>query len=67
MNYTSTRNNQLNLSFTDTLLSGMESNGGLYIPNNWPSLKAQKIDSFKLEFKRKQSENAKPFSLTFLK
>lgn len=47
MRYTSTRNNTLDLSFTDALLSGMESNGGLYIPTDWPAINKGHLASFK--------------------
>ncbi len=47
MQYTSTRDNTLDLTFEDTLLSGMASDGGLYIPKEWPQLQAARLESFK--------------------
>ena len=47
MQYLSTRNSDLNLTFEDTLLSGMAADGGLYIPREWPQLKREKLQSLK--------------------
>ena len=38
MNYISTRGNAPELSFSDVLLTGLASDGGLYVPTNWPTL-----------------------------
>ena len=36
MKYLSTRNNQLNYSFSDTLFQGLSKDGGLFLPTSWP-------------------------------
>ena len=36
MKYLSTRNNQLQQSFTDILFQGLPSDGGLFLPTSWP-------------------------------
>lgn len=36
MNYVSTRGRAPNLGFCDTLLDGLASDGGLYVPSEWP-------------------------------
>ena len=37
--YVSTRGNAPRLGFNDTLLAGLASDGGLYVPESWPSVK----------------------------
>ncbi|MEO1159660.1 MAG: threonine synthase, partial [Pseudomonadota bacterium] len=38
MNYVSTRGQAPALGFTDVLLAGLASDGGLYVPETWPQL-----------------------------
>ncbi len=38
MRYCSTRGSAPELGFTDTLLAGLAPDGGLYVPDHWPSL-----------------------------
>ena len=38
MHYFSTRNNQLKESFLNVLFQGLSKDGGLYLPNSWPSI-----------------------------
>jgi threonine synthase len=38
MEYVSTRGDAPRLSFADTLLAGLASDGGLYVPERWPAL-----------------------------
>ena len=38
MYYLSTRNNQLRESFTNILFQGLSKDGGLFLPESWPSL-----------------------------
>jgi len=38
MLYVSTRGSAPELSFSDVLLAGLASDGGLYLPSQWPSL-----------------------------
>ena len=40
MNYVSTRGRAPELSFCDTLLGGLASDGGLYVPSEWPQTQA---------------------------
>ena len=40
MNYVSTRGRAPELSFGDTLLGGLASDGGLYVPSEWPQTQA---------------------------
>jgi len=47
MIYTSTRGNDKNRSFTDVLLNGLASDGGLYIPKKIPSFSKKKISNLK--------------------
>jgi threonine synthase len=44
--YISTRGNAPKLSFKDVIFEGLASDGGLYIPESWPSLSKDIIDSF---------------------
>jgi len=43
MRYVSTRGQAPALEFDDTLLSGMAADGGLYVPEAWPSLDAGRL------------------------
>ncbi len=45
MKYISTREDARHSTFEDVLLSGMARNGGLYIPESWPSLSKNKLES----------------------
>ena len=44
--YISTRGNAPKLSFKDVVFEGLASDGGLYIPEYWPSLSKDMINSF---------------------
>ena len=44
--YISTRGNAPKLSFKDVVFEGLASDGGLYIPESWPSLSKDMINSF---------------------
>ena len=44
--YISTRGNAPKLSFKDVVFEGLASDGGLYIPESWPSLSEDTINSF---------------------
>lgn len=46
MNYVSTRGLAPALAFDDVLLAGLARDGGLYLPETWPTLSAEKIRSF---------------------
>lgn len=43
MEYVSTRGQAPRLSFNDVLLQGLARDGGLYVPQSWPKLKASEI------------------------
>ncbi len=43
MKYISTRGQAPALSFEEAMLSGLATDGGLYVPENWPSLSAEEI------------------------
>jgi threonine synthase len=38
MNYVSTRGAAPTLNFCDTLLAGLANDGGLYVPQTWPTV-----------------------------
>ena len=38
MKYLSTRDDSLSRSFNDILYQGLSSDGGLYLPRNWPKI-----------------------------
>ncbi|MFM9083544.1 MAG: threonine synthase, partial [Actinomycetota bacterium] len=40
MRYVSTRGSAPELGFADTVLAGLATDGGLYVPASWPSLPA---------------------------
>lgn len=46
MNYISTRGEAPVLGFEDVLLAGLARDGGLYVPETWPTLSPEKIASF---------------------
>ncbi|MBA2125831.1 threonine synthase [Hyphomicrobium methylovorum] len=46
MKYISTRGTAPTLGFEDVLLAGLARDGGLYLPDVWPTLKAETIASF---------------------
>lgn len=46
MNYVSTRGTAPALAFDDVLLAGLARDGGLYLPETWPTLSAAQIRSF---------------------
>jgi threonine synthase len=47
LNYVSTRGTAPKLGFDDVLLAGLARDGGLYLPETWPTLSAATIRSFK--------------------
>ena len=47
MEYISTRGRATALSFEPTLLAGLASDGGLYVPDHWPQLSRQTLESFR--------------------
>ena len=47
MNYISTRGEAPKLGFEDVLLAGLARDGGLYLPETWPTLSREMIASFK--------------------
>jgi threonine synthase len=47
LNYVSTRGTAPKLAFDDVLLAGLARDGGLYLPETWPTLSAATIRSFK--------------------
>ena len=46
MKYVSTRGSAPDLSFCDVLLTGLARDGGLYVPETWPTLSGETISSF---------------------
>ncbi|NHK26745.1 threonine synthase [Parvularcula flava] len=46
MHYISTRGQAERLSFADVLLAGLASDGGLYVPESWPSFTEAEIAAF---------------------
>ena len=62
MLYSSTRGNDKNLSFTQVLLNGLASDGGLYIPNNFPFFNFDQLNDLKeLEYSELAFELTKNF------
>ncbi len=47
MKYISTRGTAPVLDFEDTLLAGLATDGGLYVPESWPRLSRETLASFK--------------------
>ena len=47
MKYISTRGTAPTLDFEDTLLAGLATDGGLYVPESWPRLSRETLTSFK--------------------
>ncbi|RFC64559.1 threonine synthase [Fulvimarina endophytica] len=47
MEYVSTRGDAPRLGFADTLLAGLASDGGLYVPTAWPQLHPETIRGFR--------------------
>jgi threonine synthase len=46
MRYISTRGGAPSVDFTDALLAGLAPDGGLYVPETWPSFSAEQIAAF---------------------
>ncbi|MCC6983044.1 MAG: threonine synthase [Bauldia sp.] len=46
MNYVSTRGAAPRLTFSDVLLAGLASDGGLYVPETWPTVSREEIAGF---------------------
>ena len=44
--YISTRGDQVELDFKEVIFEGLAPDGGLYMPNVWPVLKNETIESF---------------------
>ena len=60
--YTSTRGGEQNLSFDDVLLTGLARDGGLYMPESWPSFSYNKLLEMKnLDYPTLASEIIKQF------
>jgi threonine synthase len=47
MNFISTRGQAAPASFSDVLLAGLASDGGLYLPEGWPQFSSQELAAFK--------------------
>ena len=47
MNYMSTRGGAPELTFKQALLAGLADDGGLYVPQTWPTLTKSEIASFR--------------------
>ena len=45
--YISTRGSSPKLGFKDVIFEGLASDGGLYIPNKWPTIDKKLLSSFK--------------------
>ena len=46
MQFVSTRGEAPVLGFSDAVLSGLASDGGLYLPETWPQISADEIAGF---------------------
>ena len=46
MEYISTRGNAPELNFEDVIITGLATDGGLYVPETWPQLSPDQIRSF---------------------
>ena len=44
--YISTRGASRKLTFKDVIFEGLASDGGLYIPESWPSIDKKKLSNF---------------------
>ena len=45
MKYISTRGESKDLGFEDVLLKGLATDGGLYVPSEWPSIDYKKLNN----------------------
>jgi threonine synthase len=57
--HVSTRGEAPAIGFTDALLTGLASDGGLYVPESWPSLSREEIRGFA---GRRYAGSPRPFS-----
>ena len=46
MKYVSTRGKAPDLNFEEAMLTGLARDGGLYVPEEYPTLSSEKISSF---------------------
>ncbi len=46
MKYISTRGNAPELNFEDVVITGLATDGGLYVPKTWPQVSPDQIRSF---------------------
>ena len=59
LSYVSTRGEAPALGFADVLLAGLARDGGLYVPEEWPSLSAEAIEGYRLETLQALGESGK--------
>ena len=63
MKYVSTRGRQEELNFEEVLLSGLATDGGLYVPKVWPQISEEEMVSLaKLPYQDIAFKIMKPFS-----
>ena len=48
MKYISTRGQAPKINFSDTLITGLASDGGLYLPENYPQLSKESLEEFEI-------------------
>jgi threonine synthase len=53
MLHVSTRGEAPKLSFSDALLAGLARDGGLYVPESWPSLSSRQLQALQVSPIRK--------------
>ena len=47
MKYISTRGKAQKINFSDTLITGLASDGGLYLPEYYPQLSIERLEKFR--------------------
>ena len=48
MKYISTRGQAPKINFSDTLITGLASDGGLYLPENYPQLSKERLEELEI-------------------
>ena len=64
--YSSTRGGDISLSYEEVLLAGLARDGGLFMPERWPSFSHSDLKNMKdLSYSRLATKILKPFIIRF--
>ena len=67
MNYFSTRNSRIDKTFDQIIIEGLSADGGLFMPEKWPSFSHSDLKNMKeLSYSKLASKIIKPFIKPFL-